>query len=72
MLELIVLWHKASKDLRKSFYLRGQFQLFHETLSVLLKFLWFDFLVCVDLINSCIQLPDLQFSLLVLELFVFR
>ena len=72
MLELIVLWHEAGKDLREGFYLGGEFQLFHETLGVLLEFLRFDFLVRVDLIDSCIQLPDLQFSFLVLELFVFR
>ena len=45
MLQLIVLGHEVGKHLGEVFDLRGQLELLDEAVRVLLKLLWFQFLV---------------------------
>ena len=71
VLQLVVFWHETCENLGKCFYLRSEFQLFNQPLSVFLKLLRFDFLISIYLIDSCIQLSDLKLAFLVFQFFVF-
>ena len=52
VLELVVFGHEAGQLLGEVLDLRGELDLTHKALCVLLKFLWFDLLVSIQLVNA--------------------
>ena len=66
MLQLIVLGHEVGKHFGEVLDLRGQLELLDEAVRVLLKLLWFQFLVGEQLINALVELLDFLAAFLVL------
>jgi hypothetical protein len=70
VLKLVVLGHELGQNPCKFFNLRGKFQLTDQPIGVFFKLFWLDLLICVDVVDSLVQMLDFLPTLLVLASFV--
>ena len=56
MLKFIVFWHVISQSFRKQLDIAGSLQFTDQSSSVFLKFFFFDFFICVKIINLFFQI----------------
>lgn len=70
VLQLVVLWHELGEYLRKFLDLRSESQLFYEPIGVFFEFFRLDLLICVNEVNTVVQVAYFLATFIVLACLV--